>query len=232
MHAVAFNASGEEVEGAVSGASWQQQAAAGQPAGVSDSSDSGAAGSSEAVSAASGNDVHSLLLRRIRQLESRLVRADAARNDAEAACAELRARIEAAQDTITDQAALVARLDDALSSRLAAAGASGGADGQRPAAAAAGATSSQTPQRAAAPGGPRLSQLLSPQLQLENLLLGAVVSVPPTAPATTHDRQGGASAAADSPPSRTSAWGDAQAEGSSSNGDMRLQILQVRRETA
>jgi len=138
-------------------------------------------------------DVHSLLLRRIRQLESRLVRADAARSEAEAACADLRMRMQAAQDTITDQAALVARLDDALASRLTAQHSQQqqqhsqqGEHGQRAA------SLSKTPVRpfgasgvAAADadlqdGGP---QLLSPQLQLESILGAAAaspsVAIPP-----------------------------------------------------
>lgn len=220
VHAVAFNASSEDVEGAVLSQHREHRSSHEPPPPASALDDSALLDAPPG-----GGDVHSLLLRRIRQLESRLVRADAARSEAEAACADLRMRMQAAQDTITDQAALVARLDDALASRLTAQHSQQQDEhGQRAA------SLSKTPVRpfgasgvAAADadlqgGGP---QLLSPQLQLESIL-GAAAASPSVAIPPDEERG--------PQPQRASTF-DSPGAGHAGN-DARWQILQVRRHSA
>jgi hypothetical protein len=156
VHAVAFNAASDDVD-CLSPSKEQMPF---PPLGVSDSK-RGSREESEVDGASdesmSGNDVHLLLLRRIRLLESRLVRAETTCTESEAANGSLQARLDSAQDTISDQAALISRLDDALSSRLILA--------RPPAASVANAGVSSIPAASVAP----VSSLLSPQVQLESL---------------------------------------------------------------
>jgi hypothetical protein len=113
--------------------------------------------------------VHSLLLRRLRQLESRVVHAEAARSEAEAASKSLSARLEGAQDVISDQAALIGRLDDALSSRLVVSGLAPTVS-TAPAHVPRGEGVSATPvAMRSSPSAVSPGSLLSPKLQLESL---------------------------------------------------------------
>lgn len=116
-------------------------------------------------------DVHSLLLRRIRQLETRLVHAEAGKTDSEAATAELRLQLQSAQDTVSDQAALIARLDDALSSRFVVSGHASSAS----AAVSNSEGTGATPIRSTPPTPLTSASLLSPQAQLESLFGQAAV---------------------------------------------------------
>jgi hypothetical protein len=168
-------ASGEAYDGASAAA-----AAAGAGGGASGGG-GGAEGAEVDSSGGTGtggrmDEVHSLMLRRIRQLEGRLVSAQTARADVESQLAAASAALTGAEDTLADQADLIRRLEEALavqtgaatssSAGSTAAGGSGGSSGS-------GAAGPATPSRPSAAGGASSSsqQLFSPEVQLESILL-------------------------------------------------------------
>jgi hypothetical protein len=159
-------------------------------------------------------DVHSLLLRRIRQLETRLVHAEAGKTDSEAATAELRLQLQSAQDTVSDQAALIARLDDALSSRFVVSGHASSAS----AAVSNSEGTGATPIRSTPPTPLTSASLLSPQAQLESLFGQAAVKTTTSPLQSSNPLQHSVLSPA--------AYSDANSTAASGNAEI-LHILQV-----
>jgi homeobox protein cut-like len=113
LQALHFNAGGEG--GAAGGAGGGAGGAGGALA------DGGSGGGG-------GDDAVSLMLKRVRELEGKVVRLEEARAEAEAAAAASRGDAEKLRDALADAQALVAQLEDSLAGRLDEGGAAG-ADG-------------------------------------------------------------------------------------------------------
>ena len=152
--------SSADAEHGLSGGTGDVSASAGSPS-------ASAAGAVTSSSSAMG-DVHSLMLRRIRQLEGRLVRAETARQDAEAELAKVTSALTASRDTQADQADLIRRLEEALATQT------GGAPSAAVSVAAAGSaiagTAPSTPAKGTSSSSAASVALMSPELQLESIL--------------------------------------------------------------
>jgi hypothetical protein len=132
-------------------------------------------------------DVHTLMLRRIRQLEGKVIHADTARGNAESQAATLSEQLEAALGELADAKALLASLEDQLSRRLAsAASGGGGSGGVVPGSARAlpwgsppGTTADDERGHGGSPGGGRHGVAMSADGQLHSILGGADFASPP-----------------------------------------------------
>jgi hypothetical protein len=139
LQSMHFNAEGEGVPSSAAGA----EGLLGDDAAPGSGSGGGGGGGGDGELLSSGGtggdvvDVSALMLRRIRQLEAKLVRAESARVEAEREAKGVRAALDAAQETLEEQRAALVRLEDAiangtLDSYAGSGGAGGGGGGPSP----------------------------------------------------------------------------------------------------
>lgn len=106
LQSMHFNAGGDD--DALSGGDGGKGGVVGSD-GTGGGGDGGGSGTGEVV------EVTTLMLRRIRQLEGKVVKAETEKTELEGEINKIRSDLDAANDTINDQKALIQRLEDAIS---------------------------------------------------------------------------------------------------------------------
>lgn len=129
----------------------------------------GADGSGSGGTGDLGSDVATVMLRRIRQLEGRLVAAEGARGDAQTEVGRLSAALLATRDRLSDSEELVARLEEELAAASSSSSSSSGSSSGGAAGGGGGAPATPAKGPAAATA---VALLMSPESQLSSILGG------------------------------------------------------------